>query len=106
MARGLSATFTLNNAWKNLWTQAESDGWDGGPQVKRLTIVNFNTTAAYVHRHTSGSTNPTTAANGLPLSSDTTVAPSSTITYENVDLATTWIHTAGNQSISYQVEAL
>lgn len=96
-------SFTLNNAWKNMWTQALADGYDGNPVVKNLTVLNFNTTVAYLHFHDSGSTNPTTAADGLPLSSDTTVAPSSAFTQEDVDLSTVWVHTAGNQTIKYSI---
>lgn len=106
MSKGLSEAFTLNNAWKNLWTQAVADGWDGSPSVKSLTVVNFNATVAYLHRHSSGSTAPTTAADGLPISSDTAVAPSSAITLDKVDLATTWVHTGGNQTIKYMIEGL
>jgi hypothetical protein len=105
MARAVTETFTLNNAWKNLWTQAVADGYVGSPVVKSLTVVNFNSTVAYLHFHTSGSTNPTTAADGLPLSSDVAVAPSAAFSQEDVDLSTTWIHTAGNQSIKYAVQA-
>lgn len=86
-----------------MFTQAKTNGWDGSPQVRKLTIVNFNATVAYVHTHSSGAANPTTAADGLPLSNDTTVAPNSAITLEDVDLATTWVHTAGNQSIKYSI---
>ncbi len=103
MARAVSETFTLNNAWKNLWTQAVADGYVGNPVVDSLTVVNFNSTVAYLHFHTSGSTNPTTAADGLPLSSDTATAPSAAFSVENIDLSTVWVHTAGNQSIKYAV---
>ena len=103
MARAVTEAFTLNNAWKNIGTQAVADGYVGNPVVKSVTILNFNATVAYVHAHTSGSSNPTTAADGLPISSDTTVAPSSAITLEDVDIHTVWVHTAGNQTIKYQV---
>jgi hypothetical protein len=103
MSKQVTETFALSNAWKNMWTQATADGYVGSPIVKELTVMNFNATVAYLHFHTSGSTNPTTAADGLPLSNDTAVAPSSAYTAENVDLSTTWVHTAGTQNIKYAV---
>ena len=95
--------FTLNNAWKNLWVQALADGYDGNPIVKSLTVINFNATVAYLHFHDDGATAPTTAADGIPLSSDTLTAPSSSFTQEDVDLATTWVHTGGNLTIKYSI---
>lgn len=104
MAYGKTESFTLNNAWKNMGSQAyATDGYDGHPVVKSITILNFNATVAYVHTHDSGSTNPTTAADGLPISSDTATAPSSAITLEDVDINTLWVHTAGNQTIKYLI---
>ena len=103
MARAVTELFALSNAWKNIGTQAVADGYVGNPVVKSVTILNFNSTVAYVHLHPSGSTNPTTAADGLPISSDTAVAPSSAITFEDVDINTLWVHTAGTQNIKYAV---
>jgi hypothetical protein len=103
MARNVTEAFTLNNAWKNIGTQAIADGYLGTNVAKSVTILNFNATVAYVHAHTSGSTNPTTAADGMNISSDTTNSPSSAITLEDVDINTVWVHTAGNQTIKYMV---
>jgi hypothetical protein len=105
MSKNVTETFTLNNAWKNLLTQAVADGYTGSSVVKSLTVINFNSTVAYLHFHTSGSANPTTAADGFPLSNAAGTAPGAAFTQENVDLATTWVHTAGNQSIKYCVIA-
>lgn len=103
MARAVTEAFSLNNAWKNIGTQAAADGYSGSLVAKSVTVLNFNSTVAYVHAHTSGSTNPTTAADGLPVSTDTANSPSSAITLENVDIHTLWVHTAGNQTIKYMV---
>jgi hypothetical protein len=103
MAKAVTEAFTLNNAWKNLGVQAIADGYTGSLVAKSVTVLNFNATVAYVHFHTSGSTNPTTAADGLPIASDSAVAPSSAFTAENVDINTIWVHTAGNQTIKYSV---
>lgn len=85
-------------------TQARADGYKGPQIIQEGTVLNFNATVAYLHFHTSGSTNPTTAADGLPLSTDSATAPSSVYTLpQGTDLATTWIHTAGNQTIKYSV---
>lgn len=103
MAMSITEAFTLNNAWINLGTQARTDGYIGSSVVKSATVLNFNATVAYVHNHTSGSTNPSTAADGLPISTDTANSPSSAITFEGVDINTLWVHTAGNQTIKYTI---
>jgi hypothetical protein len=103
MAIGRTESFTLNNAWKNIGTQAIADGYDGHMVVRELTLLNFNATVAYVHSHESGTTEPTTAADGMPISSDTAVAPSSAYTLFDADLRLVWVHTAGNQTIKYLI---
>jgi hypothetical protein len=103
MALAVTETVAFSNGWKNLWVQAVADGYTGNPVCKSMTVVNFNSTVAYLHFHTSGSTNPTTAADGLPLSSDTATAPSSAFSAEGIDLSTVWIHTAGSINIKYCV---
>lgn len=96
-------TFGIANGWINLGTQAKADGYQGSPIAKSVTVVNFNATVAYLHLTDNGATNPTTAADGLPLSSDVAVAPSAAFSAGNVDINTIWIHSAGTQNIKYAV---
>jgi hypothetical protein len=103
MARAVTETVAFANGWKNMYTQALADGYTGSQICKSFTVLNFNATVAYVHFHTSGSTSPTTAADGLPLSSAAGTAPGAAYTAEGVDLATVWVHTAGTQNIKYAV---
>jgi len=92
------------NGWQNVGTLLFStNSYQGLPKCKSLTVVNMSSTAAYLHATSDGSTNPTTAANGLPFSTDTAASPGSTITLEGVDLNTTWINTAGSISIVVSV---
>lgn len=104
MSRQITEAFTLNNAWKNLLTQAVADGYTGSHIVTEATILNYNATVAYVHLTSDGATNPTTAADGLPIGTNTGTAPVSYFTCpEGTDIATVWVHTAGNQTIKYSI---
>ena len=91
------------DGWVNVLTQLQTDGYTGAPKVKSLTVVNMTATAAYLHVTQDGSTNPATAANGLPFSTDTATSPSSTITLEGVDLAGAWVNTGASIDITFAV---
>lgn len=104
MAKAVTETFTLNNDWVNLYEQAVSDGYRGSLIAQSGTVVNFNSTVMYVHMHTSGSTNPTTAADGLPIGTNSSTAPGPAWQIEpGTDLSTIWLHTAGSLSIKYTI---
>lgn len=89
------------NGWVNVLTQLQTDGYTGAPKCKSLTVVNMTSTISYLH--VVDGTQPSTAANGLPFSTDTTASPSSTITLEGVDLAGAWVNTGGSIAITFAV---
>lgn len=104
MSKSITESFTLNNAWKNLYTQALADGYTGSAIVKEATVMNFNATVAYLHVTSDGGANPATPGDGMPLSNSTAAAPSSTFTLPpGTDIAGVWIHTAGNLTLNYVV---
>jgi hypothetical protein len=105
MAKSFTEAFTLNNAWKNLGVQARADGYTGSSVIKCGVVQNNNATVAYVHATENGATNPSTAADGMPIGTTSSTAPNgaSIVLDEGTDIDTTWIHTAGNQTIKYSI---
>lgn len=103
MATSITETVSING-WKNLRAQAVADGYTGSFVIRQGTIVNFNDTVAYLHLTKDGATNPSTASDGLPLSKDATVAPSSAYTLPpGTDIATVWINTGSALNIKYSL---
>ena len=100
----MSYTTSLTiNGWVNLLTSLRTDGYTGPSIIGQLVLGNNSTTAAYCHLTEVGNANPATAANGMPFSTDTAVSPSSQVVRYNVDLATTYVNTAGSIAIRAQV---
>jgi len=103
MASQVTETVSING-FKNLWTQAQADGYTGTPIIREGTVLNFNSTVAYLHLHTTGATNPTTGADGLPIGTDSATAPAAGFTLpEGTDITTVWIFTSGAQNIKYAI---
>lgn len=102
--QGISEAFTLNNAWKNLRAQAVADGYAGNFIITEGVIMNFNATVMYLHFSSNGATNPATTTDGIPLSNDAAVGPSSSFTLpKGTDISLVWMHTTGNQTIKYSL---
>lgn len=101
MAKSVTNVVSVNG-WLNLYTQAKADGYTGSSVVKEGTVLNLNATVAYLHLTEDGSTNPATAADGLPIGTTAATAPSSSFVLpEGTDLAGAWINTSGAQDIKY-----
>ena len=101
----MSASITTKvsvNGWLNLGTQARTDGYTGSSILKEGTVLNLNATVAYLHITADGSANPSTAANGLPIGTTSSTAPSSFFTLpRGTDINCVWINTSGAQDIKY-----
>lgn len=103
MASQMTETVSING-WKNLLIQARTDGYLGSAIVQSATVMNFNATVAYVHATSSGSTNPATGADGLPIGTTAGTAPSASFTFPaGTDIGMVWIFTSGAQDIKYAV---
>lgn len=88
------------DGWVNVWSQLRSLGYTGNPIVKSVTVANTSATAAYLHFTSDGATQPSTAADGLLISS---AGPGMSFTQYDCDLATTWLNTAGVVNINFSV---
>jgi hypothetical protein len=101
MAKSVTSKSSING-WANFLTLARAAGYTGSQVVKDGTIVSLGATAAYIHITEVGNANPGTAANGVPIGSTASTAPSTVFRVpEGTDLACLYINTAGAQDITY-----
>lgn len=107
MARNVSQSITVNG-WANLKTSI--DKYNGESIIQgEATIVNMSATPCYVHFYDSPTTNPnsgisTAGTDGLPVCTDTAVAPSSAFTVpKGANIANIWLYTGSSISVKVSV---
>ena len=92
------------NGFKNLYTQAKADGYVGSSIIREGTVLNFNSTVAYLHLTADGANNPATGTDGLPLGTSSATAPAAGFELPmGTDIATVYIYTTGAQNIKYSI---
>lgn len=89
--------------WQNVGALLRTNGYDRSV-VRRFTVINNSATLAYLHFTNSGTTQPTTATDGIPIAN--AAAPSSLFTEEGCDLKSTWINTAAAANITFSVREM
>lgn len=107
MAQSITKKVSVNG-WLNLGTQAKADGYKGHPILRGGVILNFNSTAAYLHLANDGSSaysGSATGSDGLPIGTDTSTAPSPAFSLPSgADMNLIWIYTSGAQDIKYAID--
>lgn len=93
----ITATISVDG-WANLYNILKAAGYEGNPTVRVLIVINEGAVATYLHFTSDGSAAPSTAADGIAVSS---AGSGTSFTAQNANLAGAWINTASATDITF-----